>query len=115
MKKLLPALALTAVLAAPATAQRVEDSAVHRTVFAAETHGSPVALAGEAALHDIAAAERRGRGRRVLIGTAAGALVGAVAGTVVMMSTEEWIAMPMHVVSVPAGAVLGALVGALWP
>lgn len=115
MKKLLPALALAAVLSAPAAAQRLEDSSLRHTVFAAETRGPFAALAGETPLHDVAAAERRSRGSKVLIGTAAGALVGAVAGTVVMMRSDEWMAAPMHIVSVPAGALLGAIVGTLWP
>jgi hypothetical protein len=46
-----------------------------------------------------------------VIGIAAGALVGAVAGTVMMVQADEWMAPPAHVYTVPAGALVGGVLG----
>ena len=54
---------------------------------------------------------RRSRWKYPLIGLGVGALVGAAYGTWVMADSEEWIAPPAHVVTVPAGALLGLAIG----
>ncbi|HEX2210106.1 MAG TPA: hypothetical protein VHG93_20695 [Longimicrobium sp.] len=54
---------------------------------------------------------RRSGWKYPLIGLGVGALVGAAYGTWVMAHSEEWIAPPAHVVTVPAGALLGLAIG----
>ena len=44
-------------------------------------------------------------------GILAGAVAGAIWGTVAMMNAEEWIAPPAHIFTVPFGAVVGGVGG----
>ena len=56
--------------------------------------------------------ERRRSGWKYpLIGAGVGALVGAGVATYVMLQSDEWLAPPFHIVTVPAGAVLGLALG----
>lgn len=67
----------------------------------------------QALVEDAAGERRRSGWKYPLIGMAVGAVVGAGFGTWVMLDTEEWLAPPAHIVTVPAGAVLGLALGGL--
>ncbi|HEX6372057.1 MAG TPA: hypothetical protein VF006_24240 [Longimicrobium sp.] len=66
-----------------------------------------------ALVQDAAAGRRRSGWRYPLIGLGVGTLVGAAYGTWVMLDADEWLAPPAHIVTVPAGAVLGLAIGGL--
>lgn len=44
-------------------------------------------------------------------GVAAGAVAGAIWGTVVMKNADDWVAPPAHMFTIPVGALLGGVVG----
>lgn len=56
-------------------------------------------------------AARRSGWTYPLIGAGVGILAGAAYGTWVMLDSEEWLAPPIHIVTVPAGAILGLAIG----
>ena len=59
----------------------------------------------------VAAMEARPAWKYPAYGMLAGALVGAVAGTVMMAASDEWLGAPAHIVTVPAGALAGLAIG----
>lgn len=76
---------------------------------------SRATAAGQArsAVERLDAQTRRSAWRYPVIGAAGGALAGAVFGTVLMATADEWIAPPAHLFTVPAGAVLGLAIGGI--
>jgi hypothetical protein len=123
MKKILLGTALAITFCTPLSAQRLENS-----VFAAPTPagGAPNATDGRmgaAPTHfsarttsiALAEAERASGGKKLFYGGLIGAAMGAVGGTYMMYAADEWMAPPAHIFTVPVGAVVGVLVGAVIP
>jgi hypothetical protein len=54
---------------------------------------------------------RRSSWQYPLIGAVAGGIVGAVWGTYLMRSADEWLAPPAHFITIPLGAAVGAALG----
>jgi hypothetical protein len=73
----------------------------------------PAALAPAAREADqpVQALEARPAWKYPAYGVLVGALVGAVAGTAVMATADEWMAPPAHILTVPAGALAGLALG----
>jgi hypothetical protein len=108
MPKLLAALLLALAVSTPAAAQRVDaSSAAWFAAAPAQPAPPPAPAAG------LEAEARKNRGRNVFVGVVAGAALGAIAGTYLMASTDEWLAPPAHIVTVPLGALVGGVIGAL--
>jgi hypothetical protein len=115
---LLVALVAGFLAAEPAAGQHVEPPVRWETVsqtFPPLSNASPGALISIAVPLGIQVdSGLAGRPRfwpYPVIGIAAGALVGAVAGTVMMVQADEWMAPPAHVITVPAGALAGGVLG----
>lgn len=54
---------------------------------------------------------RRSAWKYPLMGLAVGAVAGAAYGTWIMLDSDEWLAPPAHIVTVPLGAVVGLAIG----
>lgn len=102
------ALAFAAPAAHAQTAAIQSASAPRATPLPANLTPAPVAHVGSDAL-DAAAA--RSAWKYPVRGALIGALAGAVYGTIVMATADEYIGVPAHAFTVPAGAVLGLAVG----
>lgn len=113
MKKLLPAVLLALAVSSAAAAQRVEASLGHAAAFAPAAAGGVPSLTADDARAALDAA--RPTGRFVVRGALIGGIVGAVAGTAIMYSADEYMGAPPHILTIPLGVVVGAGVGALWP
>lgn len=108
MPKLLAALLLALAVSTPAAAQRVDASSAAWFAASPAQPNSPGATA-----EGLEEAARKNRGRNMVKGGVAGAVVGAIAGTYMMVQAEEWMAPPAHIITIPLGAVVGAVIGAL--
>jgi hypothetical protein len=123
MKKLLLGAALAVTFCTPLSAQRVENSLLAALAPAAGAPKSSDRRIGDAPTQisaptiSIARAEdgKTNRGRNMLYGGLIGAAVGAAAGTYIMYSADEYMGQPAHFFTVPMGAVVGVLVGAVVP
>jgi hypothetical protein len=122
MKRLILGCACVLFACLPLEAQRRETPLGPVTVFGSQpgidegtrARGSaaPVALAQ---VEISVARERRGRRRNALTGGLIGAAVGGLYGAYTMGRTEDYLGPPAYFYTVPGGALLGALVGAMIP
>lgn len=123
MKKILLGTALAVTFCTPLSAQRVEHSVLAALAPAAgppngsgpRTGDAPTHLSATAFAIRNADAASTSRGKKMLYGGLIGAAVGAAAGTYVMYTADEYMAAPAHLFTVPVGAVIGVLVGAVVP
>jgi hypothetical protein len=123
MTKILLGVALAITFCTPLSAQRVENSLLAALAPAAgapnapnpRTDDAPTAFSATTFSIPRAEMEKTNRGRNMLYGGLIGAVAGAAAGTYIMYSADEYMAAPAHFVTVPVGAVLGVLVGAVVP
>ncbi|HEX6039680.1 hypothetical protein [Longimicrobium sp.] len=107
---------LLASLAAALIINTPSAAAQSRSAVLAPAAPLPAALSpapSDAASRPTTEIAPRSRFRYPTIGLLAGAAVGAVVGTYVMATSDEWIGAPAHILTVPAGALLGLAVGAL--
>jgi hypothetical protein len=115
----LASLAAALAFAAPdASAQQAQTAAASASIQPAWSQGAvplPAALspAMREAGQPVEAVETRSPWSYPRYGMIVGALVGAVAGTVVMATADEWMAPPAHILTVPVGAVAGLAIGGL--
>ena len=123
MTKFLLGIALAITFCTPLSAQRVEHSLLAAAVPAAgapnasdpQTVDAPKYLSATTFSIRSAEAARASRGKKMLYGGLIGAAVGAVGGTYMMVTSDEWIGAPAHIFTVPVGVVVGVLVGAVVP
>jgi hypothetical protein len=121
MKRVFLALAAVAIFCMPAQGQRRDEphsapvmidvgpaTPEHNLSFESE----PAPDAAQAAV-DVAIARGR-RGRGPLIGGVLGAVVSTAFGVYVMSTTEDYVAPPAYLFTATAGALIGALVGAMF-
>ena len=117
----LASLATALAFAAPeASAQTAQPQAAAATASilpawspAAVTLPARLAPAAREAGQPVAAVAARSPWKYPAYGMVVGALAGAVAGTVMMVTADEWLGAPSHIVTVPAGAVAGLAIGGI--
>lgn len=115
----LASLAAALAVAAPdASAQRTQTAASASIPPAWSRAAAPLPAAlSPAAVPEagrpVAAVETRSGWKYPAYGMVVGALAGAVAGTVMMVTADEWLGAPAHIVTVPAGALAGLAIGGI--
>jgi hypothetical protein len=115
----LASLAAVIAFAAPdASAQQAQTAAASASIQPGWSQAAvplPAALspAVREAGQPVTAVEARSPWTYPRYGMIVGALVGAVAGTVVMATADEWMAPPAHILTVPVGAVAGLAIGGI--
>ncbi len=112
-------LAAALLFAAPdASAQQAQSGSAGLTASAQPAWSqaaAPLPAALLPAMRDaeqpVQALEARPGWKYPAYGMLVGALVGAVAGTAMMATADEWMAPPAHILTIPAGALAGLAIG----
>jgi hypothetical protein len=112
---LLASVAGALAFGAPDAAAQSAPAPAARGLYGSPRTPLPASLAPSAArtasLPVEGARGKRSAWRYPALGAVAGTLVGAVVGTSLMVGSDEWMAPPAHILTVPAGALLGLAIG----